>query len=102
MYLSDLIGATLCQYTFIFRDQFFQWTCPDPIFDEAAGCTQKIWSGSKIKLLGAFCSFQRHKDMCLTTYEHCYTSASLPRLHDVSLITDNALQLTECNWPQFS
>ena len=29
--------------------QFYQWTCPDPIFrsDEVAGCTQKKWSGDE-------------------------------------------------------
>jgi len=74
------------QIHIIIRDHFFQWTCPDPIFDKAAGSTQKIWSRNEITLLGAFFPFRRHKHMCLTTYEHCYTSPSLPRLHDVSFI----------------
>ena len=30
--LSNLIGATTCQYACIIMPQFYKWMCPDPIF----------------------------------------------------------------------
>ena len=43
LYLSNLIGAITCRYIHIIMPQFYQWTCPDPIFDKAAGHARKIW-----------------------------------------------------------
>ena len=36
LYLSDLIRAKTCRHAHVIMPQFYQWTCPDSVFNEAA------------------------------------------------------------------
>ena len=35
LYLSNLIDATTCRYACMITSQFYQWTCPDRIFQQS-------------------------------------------------------------------